>query len=238
MNELINIIRNSLRSNSFYIPSQKTFVNGCSLTIKQYNDLLELDATVDFGFEQYIKYSILTDNIIKENVDSIDNILYFDKPFLLAQIKMAQENEFLGVSLQKYQDNLKSKSESFSLDSYKAEFNSNNLLVTFGLNKFVDVQQINKNYIEAINNVYNKAGDVVTLEIFKFLKDVSYLNQSLGDTKNVKELKPLVDQLPASLVENFNELLQTVNGDIKTYNTVNIDGENFVFNPTLEFMLL
>ena len=131
MNELFNIIKSSLRANSFYIPSQNAYVNGCSLTIKQYNDLLELDATVDYGFEQYIKFSIITDTIIKENLDSIDNLLYFDKPFLLAQIKMAQEENFLGLSLKEYQTTLKERIPNYNFASYVSEYNNNNLFIGF-----------------------------------------------------------------------------------------------------------
>jgi hypothetical protein len=237
MNELFNIIKSSLRANSFYIPSQNAYVNGCSLTIKQYNDLLELDATVDYGFEQYIKFSIITDTIIKENLDSIDNLLYFDKPFLLAQIKMAQEENFLGLSLKEYQTTLKERITNYNFASYVSEYNNNNLFIGFCLNKLSDVQQINKDFFENINNNYKVPGDIVTLEIFKYLKEIKYLNQSIGDVRDVKLLKPLLNELPANLVEKFNELLQKVNTDIKDLNTFEIKEEKFVFNPTLEFML-
>lgn len=237
MNELFNIIKSSLRANSFYIPSQNAYVNGCSLTIKQYNDLLELDATVDYGFEHYIKFSIITDTIIKENLDSIDNLLYFDKPFLLAQIKMAQEENFLGLSLKEYQTTLKERIINYNLSSYVTDYNNNNLFIGFCLNKLSDVQQINKDFFENINNNYKVPGDIVTLEIFKYLKEIKYLNQSIGDVRDVKLLKPLLNELPANLVEKFNELLQKVNTDIKNLNTFEIKEEKFVFNPTLEFML-
>jgi hypothetical protein len=237
MNELFNIIKNSLRTNSFYIPSQNTYVNGCSLTIKQYNDLLELDATLEFGFEQYIKHSILTDSIIKENVDNYESLLYFDKPFLLAQIKLAQESNFLGFSLGEYKEGISNRISTVTLSSYEAVYNSNNLVISFGLNTFKDVQLINKEYFETLNGKYNLAGDVISLEIFKHLKEISYLNQSIGSVRNIKELKPLIDQMPAGLVETFNGLLSKVNEDIRELNKFEIDGENFVFNPSLEFML-
>lgn len=237
MNELFNIIKNSLRTNSFYIPSQNTYVNGCSLTIKQYNDLLELDATLEFGFEQYIKHSILTDTIIKENVDNYESLLYFDKPFLLSQIKLAQESNFLGFSLAEYKEGISNRISTVNLPSYEAVYNSNNLVISFGLNSFKDVQQINKEYLETLNGKYNLAGDVISLEIFKHLKEISYLNQSIGSVRNIKELKPLIDQMPAGLVETFNGLLSKVNEDIRELNKFEIDEENFVFNPSLEFML-
>jgi hypothetical protein len=237
MNELFNIIKNSLRTNSFYIPSQNSYVNGCSLTIKQYNDLLELDATLEFGFEQYIKHSILTDSIIKENVDNYESLLYFDKPFLLAQIKLAQESNFLGFSLGEYKEGISNRISTVTLSSYEAVYNNNNLVISFGLNTFKDVQQINKEYLETLNGKYNLAGDVISLEIFKHLKEISYLNQSIGSVRNIKELKPLIDQMPAGLVETFNGLLSKVNEDIRELNKFEIDGENFVFNPSLEFML-
>lgn len=237
MNELFNIIKNSLRTNSFYIPSQNTYVNGCSLTIKQYNDLLELDATLEFGFEQYIKHSILTDTIIKENVDNYESLLYFDKSFLLAQIKLAQESNFLGFSLGEYREGISNRISTVNLSSYEAVYNSNNLVISFGLNSFKDVQQINKEYLETLNGKYNLAGDVISLEIFKHLKEISYLNQSIGSVRNIKELKPLIDQMPAGLVETFNGLLSKVNEDIRELNKFEIGGENFVFNPSLEFML-
>jgi hypothetical protein len=237
MNELFNIIKNSLRTNSFYIPSQNSYVNGCSLTIKQYNDLLELDATLEFGFEQYIKHSILTDSIIKENVDNYESLLYFDKPFLLAQIKLAQESNFLGFSLGEYKEGISNRISTVTLSSYEAVYNSNNLVISFGLNTFKDVQLINKEYFETLNGKYNLAGDVISLEIFKHLKEISYLNQSIGSVRNIKELKPLIDQMPAGLVETFNGLLSKVNEDIRELNKFEINGENFVFNPSLEFML-
>ena len=237
MNELFNIIKNALRTNPIYIPSQNTYVNGCSLTIKQYNDLLELDATLEFGFEQYIKHSILTDTIIKENVDNYESLLYFDKPFLLAQIKLAQESNFLGFSLAEYKEGISNRISTVNLSSYEAVYNSNNLVINFGLNSFKDVQQINKEYLETLNGKYNLAGDVISLEIFKHLKEISYINQSIGSVRNIKELKPLIDQMPAGLVETFNGLLSKVNEDIRELNKFEIGGENFVFNPSLEFML-
>ena len=88
-----------------------------------------------------------------------------------------------------------------------------------------------------MNGKFNLAGDVITLEIFKHLKDISYLNQSIGSVRNIKDLKPLIDQMPAGLVETFNGLLSRVNEDIRELNKFKIDGENFVFNPSLEFML-
>jgi hypothetical protein len=100
-----------------------------------------------------------------------------------------------------------------------------------------DVQQINKDYFESGNNDFSTSGDVVTLELFRYLKEIKYLNQSIGDVRNVKLLKPLINDFPANLIEKFNELLQKVNTDIKDINTFEIKGEKFVFNPTLEFML-
>lgn len=237
MNELFNIIKSSLRSNSFFIPSQSTYVNGCSLTIKQYNELLELDATVSLGFEQYIKFSIITDKILSENVDNVDSLLYFDKPFLLAQIKMAQEENFLGFSLQQYQENLKSKMSNISLSAYEASYSSNNLSINFGLTPFKTVQQVNTEFIATLDNRFNFAGDVITLEMFKYLKSINYHNQNIGENKPVKELKQLVEEMPAKLVETFDTMLKKVNRDIADINNINIDGDNFICNPTLEFML-
>jgi hypothetical protein len=199
--------------------------------------LLELDATLEFGFEQYIKHSILTDTIIKENVDNYESLLYFDKPFLLAQIKLAQESNFLGFSLAEYKEGISNKINTVNLSAYEAVYNSNNLVISFGLNSFKDVQQINKEYLDTLNGKYNLAGDVISLEIFKHLKEISYLNQSIGSVRNIKELKPLIDQMPAGLVETFNGLLSKVNEDIRELNKFEIGGENFVFNPSLEFML-
>lgn len=237
MNELFNIIKSSLRSNSFYIPSQNSYVNGCSLTIKQYNELLELDATVNLGFEQYIKFSIITDKILSENVDNIDSLLYFDKPFLLAQIKMAQEENFLGFSLQQYQENLKSKMNNGSLSAYDTTYTSNNLSVSFGLNSFKTVQQINTDFYNNLNNKFNFAGDVITLEMFKYLKSINYHNQNVGENKPVKEIKQLIEEMPAKLVETFDTMLKKINKDIADINTIEIDGDKFICNPTLEFML-
>lgn len=237
MNEIFNIIKSSLRNNSFYIPSKNTFVNGCSLTIKQYNELLELNATIELGFEQYIKYSILTDKIITSNLDNLDSILYFDKPFLLAQIKISQEENFLGISLNKYQENLKNKMSNVTLSSYEASYANNSLNINFGLNNFNFVQQVHSEFFEVINNNYNFAGDVITLEMFKYLKSINYHNQNISSNKSVKEIKNLIEEMPAKLVETFDNFLKTVNKDITDLNMIDIDGEDFICNPSIEFML-
>jgi hypothetical protein len=139
--------------------------------------------------------------------------------------------------LGEYKEGISNRISTVTLSSYEAVYNSNNLVISFGLNTFKDVQLINKEYFETLNGKYNLAGDVISLEIFKHLKEISYLNQSIGSVRNIKELKPLIDQMPAGLVETFNGLLSKVNEDIRELNKFEIDGENFVFNPSLEFML-
>ena len=237
MNDLFKIIVKSLRGNSFYIPSKKTFVNGCSLTVKQYNELLELDATSDFSFEQFIKYSIITDRIISDNVDNVEDVLYFDKSFLLIQIKMAQENSFLGLSLADYQENLKTRTENFSAASYETAFIDKNLKISFGLNNFQTVVKTNKDYLISLQNNYNYPGEIISLEIFKYLQNIEYFNQNITENKDVTELRNLISEMPANLIEKFDEILKKVNADIKSINTFQIAGEDFVFNPSLEFML-
>lgn len=237
MNELFNIIKNSLKSSSFYIPSQDTFVKGGSMTIKQYNDILELDATLDYGFEQIVKLSTITDSIIRENLDSVDNILYFDKPFILAQIKLAQEKNFLGYSLEEYQQNLKEKMSSVSLSSYETLFNFNEIEIQLGLNTFQIVEQVTKEYQVSLENKYNFTGDIVILELFKYLKNIKYHNQNITVNKSIKEIKPLLQEMPSSLVSTFNTMFQKVNSDTSMLNTHMIKGDKFIFNPTIEYML-
>lgn len=237
MNEIFNIIVKTLRSNSFYIPSKNEFINGCSLTIKQYNELLELDSTSEFGFEQFLKFSILSDKIVSENIESVDNLLYFDKPFMLVQIKMAQEAEFLGITLADYQSSLKTKMETLSLSSYDTSYTNSNLKINFGLNNFKTVANTNIDYLISLENQYKYPGEVISLEIFKYLKSIEYYDQNISDGKNVKDLKGLIGEMPANLVETFNKIILRSNTDVKELNTFNIKGDNFVFNPTLEFML-
>lgn len=237
MNDLFKIIVKSLRGNSFYIPSKNTFVNGCSLTVKQYNELLDLDATTDFSFEQFIKYSIITDRIILDNIDKVDDMLYFDKNFILIQIKMAQENSFLGLPLADYQANLKNKMENFSLSSYETAFIDTNLKISFGLNDFQTVVKTNKEYLISLKNNYNYPGEIISLEIFKYLQNIEYLNQSITENKEIADLRDLIGDMPATLIERFNDILLKTNRDIKEMNTFQIAGEDFVFNPSLEFML-
>ena len=237
MNDLFKIIVKSLRGNSFYIPSKNTFVNGCSLTVKQYNELLELDATSDFSFEQFLKYSIITDRIISDNVDNVEDVLYFDKSFLLIQIKMAQENSFLGLSLADYQEKLKTRTANFSAASYETAFIDKNLKISFGLNNFQTVVKTNKDYLISLQNNYNYPGEIISLEIFKYLQNIEYFNQNITENKDVKELRDLISEMPANLIEKFDEILKKVNADIKSINTFQIAGEDFVFNPSLEFML-
>lgn len=238
MNELFNVIKNSLRSNSFYIPSQNKFVNGSSLSIKQYNDLLELDATTDFGLEQSLRFSIITDNILTTNLESTENLLYFDKPFILIQIKMAQESNFLGFNLAEYKDGLKLKTETLSLSSYNTQYLSNNLAIDFGLNSFLDVSILNKTYYQILNGNYGNTTDILTLELFKYLKNISYHGQNIGDINNVTELKSLIEELPAGVIESFNNLFKRINTDVDRLNSFKIKNDDFVFNPTLEFMLM
>jgi hypothetical protein len=237
MNDLFKIIVKSLRGNSFYIPSKNTFVNGCSLTVKQYNELLDLNATTDFSFEQFIKYSIITDRIILDNIDKVDDMLYFDKNFILIQIKMAQENSFLGLPLADYQANLKNKMENFSLSSYETAFIDTNLKISFGLNDFQTVVKTNKEYLISLKNNYNYPGEIISLEIFKYLQNIEYLNQSITENKEIADLRDLIGDMPATLIERFNDILLKTNRDIKEMNTFQIAGEDFVFNPSLEFML-
>jgi len=237
MNEIFNIIVKTLRSNSFYIPSKNEFINGCSLTIRQYNELLELNSTSEFGFEQFLKFSILSDKIVSENIESVDNLLYFDKPFLLVQIKMAQEAEFLGISLADYQSSLKTKMETLSLSSYDTFYINSNLKINFGLNNFKTVAKTNIDYLISLENQYKYPGEIISLEIFKYLKSIEYYDQNISDGKNVKDLKALIGEMPANLVETFNKIILRSNTDVKELNTFDNKGDKFVFNPTLEFML-
>jgi hypothetical protein len=237
MNELFNIIKNSLKSSSFYIPSQDAFVKGGSMTIKQYNDILELDATLDYGFEQAVKLSTVTDIIIRENLESVENILYFDKPFILAQIKLAQEKNFLGYSLEEYQQVLKEKMSSISLSSYETTFSFNDIEIQLGLNSFQIVEQVTKDYQNSLENKYNATGDIIILELFKHLKNIKYHNQSVSTNKGVSEIKPLLQEMPSSLVNTFNTIFQKINSDTTVLNTHIIKRDKFIFNPTIEFML-
>ena len=237
MNDIFNIIIKTLRSNSFYIPSKNSYVNGCSLTIKQYNELLELDTTTSFSFEQFLKFSILSDRIVVDNLESVDDLLYFDKQFILTQIKMAQEAEFLGLPLKEYQTSIKNKMETISLSSYEATYSNSNLKIGFGLNDFKTVAKINIDYLISLENQYKYPGEVISLEIFKYLKNIEYYDQNISEGKDIKDLKGLIGEMPANLVETFNSIMLKANKDTNEMNTFEIKGDKFVFNPTLEFML-
>ena len=237
MSDIFNIIKKALRSNSFYIPSSKTVVNGCSLNVKQFNSLLELKTNTEFGFEQYIKYSILSDNIIAENLDSTANILKTDKPFILTQIKMVQDNEFLGLSLQDYVQGLKEKTENLPIHSYSSEVKIGDLAINFKSIAFEKSKTITKEFFESLNGDFTNTSDIVTLELFKHLNSITYGDKTL-DSFDVKTLKEIIDSLPATTIETFNDIFKRINDDTRTINTFNIKEQNFVFNPTLEFMLL
>ena len=69
------------------------------------------------------------------------------------------------------------------------------------------------------------------------MQNIEYFNQNITENKDVKELRDLISEMPANLIEKFDEILKKVNADIKSINTFQIAGEDFVFNPSLEFML-
>jgi len=124
-----------------------------------------------------------------------------------------------------------------SLSSYDTSYTNSNLKINFGLNNFKTVANTNIDYLISLENQYKYPGEVISLEIFKYLKSIEYYDQNISDGKNVKDLKALIGEMPANLVETFNKIILRSNTDVKELNTFNIKGDNFVFNPTLEFML-
>lgn len=237
MSEIFNIIKNSLRSNNFYIPSCKSYVKGCSLTVKQLQEFQELDSAFEYGFEKYVRFAILSDKVIFENLESTKQLLSTDKPFILNQIKMSQESNFLGLSLQDYISGIKERYEITPLFQKTTEFKYNNLTITFDINTFDNTKTISQDFLNILENNFNNSPDIISFEIIKSLKSISFENTELN-LKEVKLLKELIDNVPASVIETFNEYFRYINDSTKKINTFKIKESDFVFNPTLELMLL
>lgn len=236
MSDLHNIIKKALKNNNYYIPSQKSFVKGSCISVKQHNNLLELQTQLKVGFQQFIKYTIATDKILRENLESIDNLTYFDKPFLLIQAKIAQEKKYLDFTLEEYQKAIIEKTINLDLQSFTKVFTYENLEVTLGINKFTDVEKINLDFYNALNNKFEAETDIVTLELLKLVKTIKYHGEDIYNN-NVKDVKPLISEFPASLISSFNIILKQIIEELNNINTFNIGEEKYVFNPTLEFML-
>lgn len=236
MSDLFNIIKKSFKTHSFFIPSQKSFVKGCCLTVKQYNNLLEIETGLNPSFEQYIKYTVSTDKILRDNLDTVNNLSYFDKPFLLIQTKLAQEKKILDITLENYQNSIAEKVIDLNLHSFNKTFTQDNLEIELGLNNFADVEKINADYFAFLNNKFENETDIVTLEMLKYIKTIKYHGEDVYNG-SVKDLKPLINELPASLITTFNNVQKLVLEELNRINKFEVAKENYIFNPTLEFML-
>jgi hypothetical protein len=237
MSELFNIIKKSLKNNNFYIPSQKSYVKGSCLSVKQFNQLLELETGLSVSFEQYIKYNVLSDKILRDNLESIDSLSYFDKPFLLIQLKIAQEKKYLSLSLEDYQKGITERTESLDLLSFSKQFVHENLEIQLGINKFADVEKISAEYLASLNNKFENETDIVTMEILKYILSIKYHGEEIYNS-SVKDIKPLINDFPASLITTFNSVQKNLLEELNRINTFTIADEKYVFNPTIEFMLL
>lgn len=236
MSELFNIIKKSLKNNNFYIPSHKSYVKGSCLTIKQYNHLLEIETELEASFEQYIKYTVATDKILKDNLESVENLSYFDKAFLLIQIKIAQEKKVLDVSLEDYQKAITERTEKLNLLDFDKTFTQDSLEIVLGLNKFTDIEKINSDYYVYLNNNFKNETDIITLELIKYIKSIKYHGENVYNS-SVKDITPLINDFPASLITSFNNTQKVVLEELNKLNTFAIADENYIFNPTIEFML-
>lgn len=236
MSELFNIIKKSLKNNNFYIPSQKSYVKGSCLSVKQHNSLLGLETGLRVSFEQYIKFVVITDKIIRENLDTVDNLSYYDKSFILIQLKIAQDKKYLDLTLEDYQNSIIEKTNNLDLQCFSKQFVHENLEIELGVNKFADVEKINTEYLDSLNNRFENETDIITLEILKYIKSIKYHGEDVYNG-SVKDLKPLINDFPASLFTSFNSVQNTLLEDISRVNTFTIAEEKYVFNPTLEFML-
>lgn len=236
MSDIFNIIKKSLKNNSFYIPTHKSYVKGSCLSIKQYNHLLEIESELDAGFEQYIKYTVATDKILKDNLESIENLSYFDKSFLLIQIKIAQEKKVLDVSLEDYQKAIIERTEQLNLQNFEKTFTQDNLEIVLGVNNFIDVEKINSSYYTFLNNNFENETDIITLELLKYIKSIKYHGENVYNS-SIKDITPLINEFPASLISTFNNTQKNILEELNKLNTFILLEENYIFNPTIEFML-
>lgn len=237
--EILNIIKNSFKTYDFLAPSTGEYVKGSLLNIKQFNRLIDIDTDDTSDLVKYIKYSIATDEIINENIDKPDTLSYFDKPFLLIQIKLAQQKEFLGITLKNYQEVLAERLKNTNLNDLKYVFEHEALKMTFCIKKFREVYLRNIEYYANLTEELDNNTEIITLELFKTLNEVNFQNQAITSENNFTDLKSLLQNMPSNLVVGYNNFAQNVNKTTDGLNSFTSKaGDNFIFASNIEFMLM
>ena len=232
MSQLLDIVKNKLLVETFYVPSLKTEIKGKTLTINQYNKILELSMLEPV--DRMSNYMLLTDEIIQENIESTDNLSYFDKVFLLLQMKIAQSNEYYGVNSEIYKETLRSRCEDLDITQFDKEYNHNGIKILLGISSFNQGVELN-------NTVYNKSDSfdvksILICEILRSIKKIEFEDTDL----DTKELKPidLINSIPASLIE-FNKGYQhEINLFITNANKFVYNEQEFSLYPSIDVMLL
>jgi hypothetical protein len=237
--EILNIIKNSFKTYDFLVPSTGEFVKGSLLNIKQFNRLIDIDTDNTSDFIKFIKYSIATDEIINENIDKPEKLSYFDKPFILIQLKLAQQKDFLGVTLKNYQDTILERLKTVNLSDLKYVFEHQNLKLSFGIKAFREVYIRNIEFYANLTDELDSNTEIITLELFKTLNEVNFQNQPITSENNFSDLKSLLQNMPSNLVVGFNNFAQSVNKTTDTLNSfTSKTNDNFIFTSNIEFMLL
>lgn len=227
MSEILDLLKNSLLTEDFYIPSLKAERKGRTLSVGQYNKILELTLSEEDISKDLI---LLTDKIIQENIDDTAELSYFDKVFILNQIKLSNKSEILGITGERYKENLRNKCIDLDLNKFDLTYVHGEVEILFGIRTFDFNAYLNTNYFEAEDS------SIFVADVLRSIKDIKYGGKSLDiATYNIVEL---FSSLPSSIIEKHTELQTSIQKTIKDLNLFSHEEEEFILYPSADILLL
>lgn len=231
MNQILDLVKNKLLVETFFIPSLNTEMKGKTLSINQYNRLL--DISMDNNSLGLINFLQETDDIIKQNLESTENLSYFDKIFLLMQMKIAQKAEYFGVTGEKYRENLRIKCEGLDLTRFNKEYTYNGVKIVLGINSFDKSVELNNKIFDGEEI---EPQSILLSEILRSIIKIEYDETNI----EMQDLSPidLIDTLPATFIESHKECMREINIFVAETNTFTFEETEFSFYPTIDVMLL
>lgn len=231
MSQVLNLIKNKILFDSFYIPSINKEIKGTTLTVSQYNHLLELSLERDY--ETSSKYILATDDFIKNNLETLQEVSYFDKVFILLQMKLNQNVTMFGITSETYKETLRNRCKELDLTTFQQNYNHNGINIELGFNSFEKSVELNKNTLASEDYEIN---NTLTSEILRSITKVTFEGSEIA----LDEINPveLVNTLPASFIDTFNNFNTRVGDKLIEINKFVYKNEDISFYPTLDVMLL
>jgi len=231
MSQVLNLIKNKLLLDSFYIPTLDKEVKGSTFTINQYNNLLEISA--EDNETKKLNYVLYTDDIIKSNLESIEGISYYDKVFILLQMKLSQSLELFGVNNEKYKETLRNRCKEQGETTFKTNYTYNGISIELGHNNLKRSIELNQQILVSEDI---EVSNLLTSEIIRSITKIEFD----GSEVDLNDIKPdeLISSLPASFMETFNKFNATVADNIIGLNKFVYRNEEISLYPSLDIMLL